>query len=54
MGLSTLQIVITTSMVGIAVAGIIFILQDARAHKRRMNEFAQRRTRRTTKEHEPA
>ena len=43
MGLSTLQIVISVSMVGIAIAGILFIVQDARAHRRHMNEYASRK-----------
>lgn len=54
---STVQLVIGISIITLIVAGIVFIIQDTRAHRRRESAYSRKSSRTISTfehEHEPA
>lgn len=54
MVLNTVQLIVVISIAVILIAGVLFIIQDARAYKRRSEEYSVKKRKPTAQEHEPA
>lgn len=59
MALSTIQFIVFAAIAAVVLAGVLFIIQDARAQRREQERFSNRRknanpTRTFHREHEPA
>lgn len=55
MDFSTVQLIIGGSIIALILAGIVFIIQDTRAHRRREDMFSRKSpVTKLEREHEPA